>query len=102
MKITKTVRGNALEIALEGELDSNAAPALERELEHCMEGMHGLTINLEKLNYMSSAGLRLILMAEKTTHDKGGLKITHVSEDIWGLFVCTGYSDFLDIELQDR
>ena len=101
MKIIKTVHGNALEIALVGELDSTTAPELERELEHCMDGMYGLTFNLEKLDYMSSAGLRLMLIAHKQVRNKGGLTITNVNEVIQDLFDGTGYSEILRIEQVD-
>lgn len=101
VKIIKTVHGDSLEIALEGELDSGTAPELERELAHCMDGMRGLTLNLEKLNYMSSAGLRLMLVAYKLAYDKGGLKLVHVNPYIQELFDGTGYSDILTIEPDD-
>ena len=101
MKIIKTVHGNELEIALVGELDSGTAPDLERELEHGMEGIQSLTLNLKKLKYMSSAGLRLMLIAHNTFKDKGGLKITHANEDIQNLFDEIGYSEFLKTEQED-
>lgn len=101
MEIIKTVHGNALEIALVGELDSASAPELERELEHCMDGMYGLTFNLEKLDYMSSAGLRLMLVTHKQVRDKGGLTITHVNECVQDLFDGTGFSQILKIEQED-
>ena len=98
MKITKNLNGTALEIALEGRLDTVTAPDLEKELGQSLEGVTDLTLDFSRLDYISSAGLRVLLSAHKTMSAKGSMKVTHVSETVMEIFEVTGFVDILTIE----
>ena len=98
MTITKNQDGAALVIALEGRLDSTTAPELEKELKDALPGVTGLTLDLEKLEYISSAGLRVLLAAQKTMSRQGEMKLVNVNEIIMEIFEITGFSDILTIE----
>ena len=98
MTITKKQNGTELEIALEGRLDTMTAPELEAELKRSLDGVESLTIDFSKLDYISSAGLRVLLSAHKVMSSKGGMKITHVNEIIREVFDVTGFADILTIE----
>ncbi len=98
MKINKNQNGTKLEIALEGRLDTTTAPELEKELKGCLEGATELTLDLKDLEYISSAGLRVLLSAHKAMSKKGGMKVTHANEIVLEVFEVTGFSDILTIE----
>ena len=98
MTINKTLNGDALTIALEGRLDTTTAPDLEREIKNSLEGVNALTLDLEKLEYISSAGLRVLLSAHKAMSKLGGMKVIHVSEIVAEVFEVTGFVDILTIE----
>ena len=98
MTITKTQNGNELTLALEGRLDTMTAPELEAELGKSLEGVESLTLDLAKLDYISSAGLRVLLSAHKIMSAKGGMKVTHVNEIVREVFDVTGFADILTIE----
>ena len=98
MTITKTLNGTALEIALEGRLDTMTAPELEAELSKSMADAESLTLDFSKLDYISSAGLRVLLSAHKVMSSKGGMKVTHVNEIVQEVFEVTGFADILTIE----
>lgn len=98
MKIDLTKNEAALTVALEGRLDTTTAPQLEAELKTALVGVEALTFDLEKLDYISSAGLRVLLSAQKTMHKQGSMKITHANEMILEIFEVTGFSDILTIE----
>ncbi len=98
MIITKTKEGNSLTVALEGRMDANSAPQLDEALKEEMDGITELTIDLKKLAYTSSAGLRVLLLAQKTMNKKGGMVIRNVSEDIMEIFDMVGFTDLLNIE----
>ena len=98
MKITKKQDGSALVIALEGRLDTTTAPELEAELKTCLDGITDLTLDLAKLDYISSAGLRVLLSAHKTMMKQGQMKVTNASEIVREVFDVTGFSDILNIE----
>ena len=97
MTITKNQNGTALEIALEGRLDTTTAPELEKELSS-LGGVEKLTLNFEKLEYVSSAGLRVLLSAHKIMSGRGGMKVTNVNEIVKEVFEVTGFADILTIE----
>ena len=97
MTINKKQNGTAMEIALEGRLDTMTAPNLEAELKS-LDGVESLTMDFSKLEYISSAGLRVLLSAHKAMASKGGMKITHVNEIVQEVFDVTGFSDILTIE----
>ncbi len=98
MTITKKQNGTALEIALEGRLDTVTAPELESELKASLDGAESLVFDFSKLDYISSAGLRVLLSAHKAMAGKGGMKVTHVNEIVQEVFEVTGFSDILTIE----
>ena len=98
MTITKNLNGTALEIALEGRLDTMTSPELEAELKQSLDGAESLVLDLSKLDYISSAGLRVLLSAHKTMSAKGGMKVTHVNEIVQEVLEVTGFSDILTIE----
>ncbi|MBR2717616.1 MAG: STAS domain-containing protein [Oscillospiraceae bacterium] len=90
--------GNALTIALEGRLDTITAPELEKELNACLGGAETLILDLSKLDYISSAGLRVVFSAHKAMAAKGGMKVTHANEIVTEVFDVTGFSGILNIE----
>ena len=98
MKITKTVNGSTLSIALEGRLDTTTAPELESELKSSLAGITELIMDFTNLDYISSAGLRVLLSAQKTMTKQGSMKITHVNEMVMEVFEVTGFVDILNIE----
>ncbi len=85
-------------IALEGRLDTMTSPELETQLKKTLEGAETLTLDFSRLDYISSAGLRVLLSAHKALSAKGGLKITNVNEVVREVFEVTGFSDILTIE----
>ncbi len=98
MTITKKQNGSSLEIALEGRLDTMTAPDLEAELKACLSGADSLILDCEKLDYISSAGLRVLLTAHKAMSGKGGMRVIHINEVVQEVFEVTGFSDILTIE----
>ena len=98
LNITKNAENTALTIALEGRLDTVTAPQLESELKASLDGVKALTMDLSKLEYISSAGLRVLLSAQKQMNKQGEMKVTNASETIMEIFEVTGFSDILTIE----
>ncbi len=98
MTITKHADGKQLTLALEGRLDTTTAPELEAELNASLEGVKELTLDLEHLAYLSSAGLRVILGAQKRMNKQGHMTVQHVCADIMEVFEITGFVDILDIK----
>ena len=98
MTINKTSNGNELTIALEGRLDTTTAPQLDDELKTALEGVTKLDFNFEKLEYISSAGLRVLLSAQKVMNKQGSMVIKNVNEEIQEIFEVTGFVDILTIE----
>ena len=98
MTINKTLNGSELTVALDGRLDTTTAPVLEGELKESLDGVAALTFDFEKLEYISSAGLRVLLSAQKLMNKQGSMKLIHVSEVILEIFEFTGFSDILTIE----
>ena len=98
MTITRNLNGTNLEIALEGRLDTMTAPELEAELSASMNNAESLTLDFSKLEYISSAGLRVLLFAHKVMSAKGGMKVLHVNEIVSEVFEVTGFADILTIE----
>ena len=98
MTINKNLNGSTLCIALEGRLDTTTAPDLENELKVSLNGVTELILDFEKLDYISSAGLRVLLSAQKTMTKQGSMKIIHVNEMVMEVFEVTGFSDILTIE----
>lgn len=98
MTINKTQNGNELKIALEGRLDTTTAPTLDDELKTALEGIEKLEFDFGKLEYISSAGLRVLLSAQKVMNKQGSMVIREVSEEIQEIFEVTGFVDILTIE----
>ena len=98
MKIDKKQDGSALVIALEGRLDTTTAPDLEQALKGSLDGVTALKLDMAKLDYISSAGLRVLLTAHKAMQMQGDMKVTNVSELVREVFDVTGFSDILTIE----
>ncbi len=98
MKIDKSLNGTALEIALEGRLDTTTAPELEQALKASLDDTETLTLDFSKLDYISSAGLRVLLSAHKIMGKKGGMKVVNANEMVKEVFDVTGFVDILNIE----
>ncbi len=98
MNINKKAEGSTLYISLEGRLDTTTAPQLEAEINQSIGGVTLLEMDFEKLEYLSSAGLRVLLSAQKTMNKQGKMVIRHVNETIMEVFEVTGFIDILTIE----
>ena len=98
MTITKNLNGTALEIALEGRLDTMTAPELEKELNRSLDGVKSLVLDFSKLDYISSAGLRVLLSAHKIMNARDGMKVKNVNEIVQEVLEVTGFADILTIE----
>ena len=98
LNINKTTEDKTLTVTLEGRLDTTTAPQLESELKSELAGVTTLVMDFEKLEYISSAGLRVLLSAEKVMNKQGEMKVIHVSDVINEIFEVTGFSDILNIE----
>ena len=97
MTIDRRQDGDRLTIALTGRLDTATAPQLEKELKD-LSGVSGVTLDFSALEYISSAGLRVLLGTHKALCGKGGLKIVHVNELVQEVFDVTGFAEILDVE----
>ena len=96
IEIIKNVEATTLEI--NGRLDTTTAPKLETVINECSESTKNLVLDLEKLEYISSAGLRVLLSAQKKMKKLGSMKVKNVSEAIMDVFEMTGFADILVIE----
>lgn len=97
MTITKNASDGTLYITLEGRLDTNTAPQLEAELKASLFGVTELDLDFSGLEYISSAGLRVLLAAQKAMSKQGKMTIRHVNETIMEVFEITGFVDILSI-----
>ena len=98
MTISKTLEGNNLTLALEGRLDTTTSPDLEETLGASLDGVTALVFDFTKLDYLSSAGLRVLLSAQKRMNRQGSMKLVHVNDAVKEVFDITGFADFLTIE----
>lgn len=98
MEINKKLKEEVLSIELVGRLDTTTAPELETELKSSLEGVKELVIDLKDLDYISSAGLRVLLFAQKTMNNQGTMKVTNAKPEIMEVFEITGFTDILTIE----
>ena len=96
--LQKAVSGAALTVALEGRLDTTTAPKLEEELRGSVDGITRLVFDVEKLEYISSAGLRVLLAMQKLMNQQGEMVLQNVNEAVMEVFEVTGFSDILSIE----
>ncbi len=97
MDIIKNTDGSTLNVALIGRLDTITAPSLDKELKDSLTGITNLAFDFSKLEYISSAGLRVLLSAQKAMNKQGSMTISGVSADIMEIFEITGFSDILTI-----
>ena len=97
LDIMKTTNGAELTVALTGRLDTITAPTLEKELRSSLDGVTKLVIDMAALEYISSAGLRVLLWAQKAMNAQGEMLVLHVSDTILEIFEVTGFSDILTI-----
>ena len=97
MTINKTENGASVIVAIEGRLDTTTAPQLEAELKAVLAGITDLTLDLAGLEYISSAGLRVLLHAQKTMNRQGEMKVTGVSDAVMEIFEITGFNEVLNI-----
>ena len=98
MNITKTIDGATLTLCIEGRLDTTTAPDLETLLNASLDNVSELVLDFEHLDYLSSAGLRVLLSAQKRMNKQGSMKLLHVNETVKEVFEITGFADFLTIE----
>ena len=98
MTIDKKINGEAVTLIVSGRLDTQTAPELEKELDSILSGLKELTFDMTNLEYVSSAGLRVILKAQKAMNAQGSMKLTGVNDSIMEVFDITGFLDILTIE----
>jgi anti-sigma B factor antagonist len=98
MTIVKNLNGTELTVAIAGRLDTTTAPQLEAELKMSIEGIEKLVLDFAELEYLSSAGLRVLLAAQKAMNKQGEMIIKNVNDTINEIFEVTGFVDILTIE----
>ena len=98
MTIEKKINGESATLIVSGRLDTQTAPELEAELDSVLSGLKELTFDMTNLEYVSSAGLRVILKAQKAMNAQGSMKLTGVNDSIMEVFDITGFLDILTIE----
>ena len=98
MTITKNQNGSALEVILEGRLDTASSPELEKALEGILSGIDDLTFDFKKVDYVSSSGLRVLMMAVRNMKLGGKARVIHANEVVKEVFEVTGFSEVLPIE----
>ncbi|MBQ9550489.1 MAG: STAS domain-containing protein [Lachnospiraceae bacterium] len=98
LNINKDKKGTACTYFLEGRLDTTTAPQLEADIKESIEGVESLVMDLSKLEYISSAGLRVLLSAQKTMNKQGSMVVRNVRDEVNEIFDVTGFADILTIE----
>ena len=96
IEIKKSTEETVIEVV--GRLDTTTAPALDKTISEVVNGLKSLVLDLKGLEYISSAGLRVLLSAQKKMQQNGSMKVTHVCEDVMEVFEMTGFADILTIE----
>ena len=97
LNINKTVENQSAVVSLEGRLDTVTAPELENDLQELLPGLTELKLDFANLDYISSAGLRVLLSAQKIMNKQGEMTLTNVSEAVMEIFEVTGFTDILTI-----
>lgn len=97
MEISKNREGSKLTIALDGRLDTITSQQLEKELRRSIDGVTELVFDLENLSYITSAGLRVLSVAQKVMNRQGHLSIIHCQPDVMEIFDVTGLTDVMEI-----
>lgn len=98
MTINKIKNGSSLTLAIEGRLETTTAPDLEAVIKNELDGITDLTFDFSAVDYISSAGLRVLLTSQKIMNNKGKMKVTGANEIVLEIFDVTGFSDILTIE----
>ena len=98
MEVTKTLEGTKLTICVSGRLNTGTSPKLEAVLKDSLDGVETLVFDLSNLDYISSAGLRAILSAQKLMNRQGSMQVRNVKPEVYDVFVMTGFVDFLNVE----
>ena len=98
MELKKEAKGSSLTISLDGRLDTTTAPQLEAEITGKLDGVTDLTIDMAKLVYVSSAGLRVLLKAQKLMNKQGKMTVKNANQEIKEIFEVTGFDELLNIE----
>lgn len=98
MTIDRNVDGSKTNLKISGRLDTSTAPELESTINNCLSGVEELVMDFEALEYVSSAGLRVILKTQKIMNKQGSMKIINVNDTIMEVFDITGFADVLTIE----
>ena len=98
MNIEKKIVGESATLVVAGRLDTQTAPELEKEIDSVVSGLKELTFDMTGLEYVSSAGLRVILKAQKIMNTQGSMKLVGVNDSIMEVFDITGFLDILTIE----
>lgn len=98
MEIRKEQSGDSLTIALAGRLDAVTAPELDKVIQSSLDGIKNLVFDCKELVYIASAGLRVLLVAQKRMKKQGDMKLVHVSKDVKDVLEMTGFIDFLTVE----
>ena len=98
LNITKSIEDGKAAFTLEGRLDTITSPELDETIKGSLDGISELVLDMEKLDYISSAGLRVLLAAQKIMNFQGSMKVVNVNETIMDIFEVTGFSDILTIE----
>jgi anti-sigma B factor antagonist len=97
MTVNKNLKADALSVTVEGRIDTTTAPELEKEIKDSLDGVKSLVLDFEKVEYISSAGLRVLLSTQKIMNKQGEMKLINVNSDIMEIFEVTGFSDILTI-----
>ena len=97
MEIKKEQNGNALTLKIVGRLDAGSAPELSKELTTALNGITDLTFDLAELKYIASAGLRVLLVAQKRMNKQGSMKLINVSESVMEVLEMTGFASLMTI-----
>ena len=98
MTISKTIDGSKLVVKVSGSLDITTSPELQQELDASLDGVESLAFDFSELDYISSAGLRVLVSTHKKMYKKGGMVITGVNESVMDVFDITGLADSFTIE----
>ena len=98
MKITKDLKGENLTISIEGEINSFTAPELEEVIKNDLNGVKSLVFDFKDVEYLSSAGLRVLLVAQKVMNKQGKMSLRNVNKSVMEVFEITGFSNILEIE----
>ncbi len=98
MTITKDAQGNTLNVAVAGRLDTTTAPELEDVLKSSLDGVEDLRLDFKELEYISSAGLRVLLSTQKIMNKQGKMTVCSVNSVVMEIFEVTGFSEILNIE----